>query len=264
MRRKPWSLILLALLHVISPIGSLLLNAALSGKTPLEQWYYWIEALPIAFPFIYIFLPILAGVFIYICRRWSYWGYLVCIGTIFISNIYSYYTNMTLGTLLILIIIALIDILVVAYFMVPSVQQVYFDPRMRWWEAAPRYNFNTSGIVNGGRSFIKNLSQGGMFITTGPLLEIGDKVNIFWEYKGVEQTISGIVVYKGTNTAEPGYGIRFTHTIETIKQLKDITDQLQAEGLIVKERLPGPEEGFWAWFGNLLKTGEGLFPKIKT
>jgi hypothetical protein len=263
MKRKPWSLIILALLHVLSPVGSLILNALRAGRTLPQQWSYWIDVVPMPLPIIYILLPMLAGIFIFLCRRWAYWAYLACIGTILLSNIYSYSTNMTLGTFLVLVVVALVDILVVAYFMVPSVQQVYFDPRMRWWEAAPRYNFDTEGIVNGGRAYLKNLSQGGLFMTSGPHLAEGDKVDVFWSYKGQEQTISGIVVYKSRNPAAPGYGVRFNHTVETQKQVKSVVDQLHTAGLIVIERLPGPEDSFMSWLKKLLQTGEGLFPKTR-
>lgn len=263
MKRKPWPLIILALLHVVSPLGSLILNALRVGRTIPQQWYYWFEVLPQPLPFIYIVLPILAGLFIYLCRGWAYWAYLVCVGIIFLSNIYSFFVSMNMGTFLILAIVVFVDILVVAYFMVPSVQKVYFDPRMRWWEAAPRYNFNTEGIVNGGRAYLKNLSFGGLFMTSGPHLEEGDKVDVYWNFKGQEQVISGIVVYKSRNPSAPGYGVRFRHTVETQQQIKAVVEQLHEAGLIVIERLPGPEDSFANWFKRLLQTGEGLFPKTR-
>lgn len=262
MKTKPWSLLVLAILHLISPLGSLVLNALKSGRTLTQQWQYWFEIVPLSFLLIYTVVPMLAGVFIYLCRRWSYWAYLVCIATIFISNIYSYSTNMTVATFLVLIFAALTEVLVVAYFMVPSVQQVYFDPRMRWWEAAPRYNFNTEGIINGGRGFIKNLSFGGLFLTSGPELAEGDKVDAYWNYKGKELTVSGIVVYKSQGV-QPGYGVRFDHTVESQRHVKALIEQLHNEGLIVTERLPGPEDSFKNWFKKLIRTGEGLFPRKK-
>ncbi len=130
------------------------------------QVHYWFEIIPKHLLFVYVFVPIMAGVFIYICRRWSYWAYLGCLALIFLSNLYSFLTSMNLSTFLALVIVLLADLVVVAYFVVPSVQKVYFDPRMRWWEAAPRYNFDTEGFVNGQRAFIKNLSQGGLFMTS--------------------------------------------------------------------------------------------------
>lgn len=261
MKRKPWSLVILAILHFASPFGSLLLNALRSERSLIEQWHYWFDVLPKFFLLIYIGVPVLAGIFIYMCRRWSYWAYLGSIAVIFLSNIYSYSTNMTLGTFLALILVVLTDILVVAYFVVPSVQKVYFDPRMRWWEAAPRYNFNLEGIVNGGRALIKNLSEGGLFLTSGPYLEEGDKVDVYWNFEDQEVTVSGIVVYKSPREKGIGYGVKFNHTVDSTKKVKAVIEKLHDRGLIVVERLPGPEDSFWNWFKKLLTTGEGLFPK---
>lgn len=266
MKRKPWSLVILALLHVVTPFASLVLNAIWSGRTLGEQWNYWSQVIPSPLTLIYIYigLPMLAGLFIFLCRRWSYWAYLTCITLIFISNIFSYATDTAVPTFIVLGAIALLDMLIVAYFMVPSVQKIYFDPRMRWWEAAPRYNFNHEGAVNNEKAFFKNLSLGGLFMTSGPSLEEGDKVNVTWNFRGQEQAIAGLVVYKSKTPEAPGYGVRFTHTAETQKQLKSVIDQLHSEGALAIERIGGPEDSFGNWLKKLLRTGEGLFPKIKS
>lgn len=263
MRTKPWSLIILAILHALAPCGSFIFNAYWAGRTLLQQWHYWIDVLPPALLFIYVVLPMMAGLFIFICRRWAYWAYFACISTILLSNIYSFYTNLTLGTFLLLMIVAVVDLLVVSYFLASPVQQIYFDPKMRWWEAAPRYRFDVEGTVNGEKAFLKNLSQGGLYFTSGPQIAEGNKVEISWNYKGKEQIISGLLVYKSMNKNELGSGVRFDHTEETHKQVKYFVDQLQAEGLIVTERLPGPQDSFLSWLKKLILRGEGLFPKTR-
>lgn len=264
MKRKPWSLIILALLHILSPIGSFVVNALNAGRSLSEQWYYWFHVIPGYLTAFYIAAPILAGVLIYICHRWSYWAYIVCIALTLFSNIYSYSTNMTVPTLFLLIGIALLDIFVVAYFMVPSVQKVYFDPRLRWWEAAPRYHFNNEGIVNGSKANLTSLSIGGLFMNLNATLDIGDKVDIHWKFNEKETNISGIVLYKTSNQANPGYGVRFDHTHDTTKAVTEVIKDLHAKKQIIVERMPGPEDSFGVWFKKLITTGEGLFPKVRT
>ncbi|WII72880.1 PilZ domain-containing protein [Bdellovibrio sp. 22V] len=262
MKRKPWSLVILALLHIIAPFGNMLLNALRAGRTLPQQWHYWFDVLPKYLLFIYIAVPIMAGIFIFVCRRWSYWAYLGCLAVIFLSNLYSFWTSMNVNTLLLLVLVVVVDLLVVAYFVVPSVQKVYFDPRMRWWEAAPRYNFNHEGLINGTKAFIKNLSPGGMLYTTGPSLKEGDKVEATFQFEGKDYKVSGQVVYKNPNA--PGYGVKFEHTSETQKQMKQVTDRLHEQKLIVVERLPGPEDSFGVWLKKLVTRGEGLFPKARS
>lgn len=262
MKRKPWSLIVLALLHIFAPIGNLIFNALRSHRSLTAQWHYWFELLPKHLLFIYVVVPVLAGIFIFICRRWSYWAYLVCLGVIFLSNLYSFSTSMNWGTFAALILVVVVDLLIVAYFVVPSVQQVYFDPRLRWWEAAHRYNFDHDGTVNGAKATFRNLSQGGVFYTSNQNFAEGDKVDIWWNYNDQETHVSGIVVYR--NPKMPGYGIRFEHTNDSQKSVKAVIDSLDAQGKIVVERLPGPEDSFAVWLKKLVTTGEGLFPRFKS
>lgn len=262
MKTKPWTLVVLALLHIIAPFGNMLVNAMRAGRSLSAQWHYWFDIIPKPLLLIYLGVPVLAGVFIFLCRRWSYWAYLGCIALIFLSNLYSYWTSMTWSTLLALLVILVVDVLVVAYFVVPSVQKIYFDPRMRWWEAAPRYNFNHEGQVNGQTAFLKNLSQGGMFMTSGPSLNEGEKVEVSWNYEGQEAKVPGLVVYKGNQGQ--GVGVRFEHTADSPKVVKQAVQKLHQKGLIVVERLPGPEDSFVTWLKKLVTKGEGIFPKIRS
>jgi Tfp pilus assembly protein PilZ len=164
--------------------------------------------------------------------------------------------------LILLLIIIVVDLLVVSYFVVPSVQKVYFDPRLRWWEAAPRYHFDQEGQVNGSQAYLKNLGQGGLFMTTGPDLSEGDRADIFWSFEGQEVRIPGKVVYKSLNPNFPGYGVKFDPHPEGEKKVAQVIATLHRRGKIVAERLPGPEDSFGVWFKKLLTSGEGLFPRV--
>jgi DNA-binding MarR family transcriptional regulator len=44
--------------------------------------------------------------------------------------------------------------------------------------------------------------------------------------------------------------------------MKRLMNRLNKKGLIVRERLPGPEDSFIAWFKKLLHNKENLFPKV--
>lgn len=261
MKTKPWPLIVLTLLHVLAPVGNLILNAFAWGRTIGEQWHYWVNVLPVYLLATYMALPVLAGFFIFLCRRWSYWAYLVCVGLILISNVYSYSTRMDLSTLLLLILVAAVDLLVVAYFIVPSVQRVYFDPRMRWWEAARRYHFDQVASVNDAPANIKSLSQGGLFLTSTSVLSENEVVKVTWEHQGQVFELEGVVAYAGSLSGVKGYGIRFNHTSQSEVLVKNLIQELEIYGQVIKERMPGPEDSFAAWLRKLISTGEGLFPR---
>lgn len=255
MKARPWPIIILALMHVLAPVGNFFFNALRLNHSMAQQWQYWFEIYPKPLLLASLLSPILAGVFIYLCKRWSYFAYLVMLAVIFGINFYAYSTSATPATLITLIVVLLIDLLAVAYFVVPSVQKIYMDPRMRWWEAAPRFYFNQDGSINGQGAVFKNLSQGGLLATHTSLLPEGSEVQIEWI--GIEP-IQGKIVYSGPIRGEQSMGIQFSHNSESKRLIEELTKKLHAEGQIVKERLPGPEDAFIPWLKRLLTTGKGL------
>ncbi|MNJ99881.1 PilZ domain protein [compost metagenome] len=259
MKRKPWAIIILALIHVLAPIGNLIFNAWRSGRTLSEQWHYWFHILPKHLLLIYLLIPVLAGIFIYICRRWSYWAYLGCLLVIFLSNVYGFLTSMSTMNFVFLCVTLVVDLLVVAYFVVPSVRKVYFDPRVRWWETAPRYIFSPTVVVNGHKAKMNNISIGGLFVADATSLEEGQDVAMEWSYNNQDYKATGKVVYK--NARAQGYGVRFSESSESDPSLKKLISLLDAEGKIVPDRLPGPDDTFMAWLKKLVIRREGLFPK---
>lgn len=260
MKQRPWPIILIAVLHGLAPLGNIIFNSLRSGRELMETWNFWYYALPKPLFISYVVLPPLAGIFIYICKRWSYWSYVGCLLLIFASNAYGFWTQMNLANFLALSGVLLVDLLIVAYFVAPSVRKVYFDPRMRWWETAPRYHFDRSGLIEGKDILIKNISKGGVLIETEHSFYENQNVELSWKYKEHLYTMTGTVVYQKPLGAHFGYGIRFHPTSETQNQMASLIKIIHSEGKIVQDRLPGPEDGFFIWLKNLIKNRQGLFP----
>ncbi|WP_413291225.1 PilZ domain-containing protein [Bdellovibrio sp. HCB337] len=263
MKRKPWPIILLALLHVLAPFGNIIFNSFRSGRELLQTWNFWYYALPKPLFITYVILPPLAGLFIYICRRWSYWCYVICLVFIFFSNVYGFWTNINLFNFLTLTTVMVVDILAVAYFVAPSVRKVYFDPRMRWWETAPRYNFDVHGHVGAQQVLVKNISEGGALVEASENYQEGQSVDLGWEYHGEGYKMPGKVVYRKPMGGKFGYGIRYDHTPQSKKTMSVFIKRLHKEGKMIRDRLPGPEDGFFAWLKKLVTNREGLFPKTR-
>lgn len=258
MKTKPWPIVILALLHILAPVGNFFFNAFRLDHTVAEQWQYWFEIYPKPLLAAGILAPVLAGIFIYLCRKWAYYSYIVCLVVIFGLNIYAFTTSLTYITFLTLLAVTLIDLMVVAYFVVPSVAKIYLDPRMRWWEAAPRYNFAQQGTVNGAPAVFRNLSQGGMLATEISLPGESKSIQIQWEGA---PTIQAEIVYKGLIQGRESIGLKFNHDPESEKYIKTLIKKLHTDGQIVKERLPGPEDSFSHWFKKFISSGDGLFPR---
>lgn len=236
------------------------MNSFRSGRSFEATWNFWHYVLPTPLFFAYVVLPPLAGVFIYVCRRWSYWSYVFCLGLVFLGNIYGFWTSVNWVNFVTLFVVLLVDILVVAYFVVPSVRQVYFDPRMRWWETAPRYIFNVEGTMNGQRGLIKNISEGGVLVEAPDSYPEGQIVELQWNQEGTPFSLPGKVVYQKPMGSTFGYGVRFEATPRLQKTMKPLLARLRKEKKLIRN-LPGPEDTFTAWLKKIVVKREGLFPK---
>ncbi len=260
MKRKPWILIVLALVHILAPVGSFIFNAVSSGRTFSEQWIYWTKVLPWPLMIIYVGLPVLAGLCIYICKKWSYYIYLACIATILVSNIFSFITHMNYLNLFLLLVVLLIDIFVVGYFMVPSVRKIYMDPRMRWWESKPRYFYDMTAQIDGSSVQITNISAGGLLFNSNYEFEVGKDFELQWTDNGVNYKVIGEVVYRVEKMSKIHNGLKFRDNETDKLKLKGLIDGLQRDGKIISDRLPTKEDGFVPWLKKVMTSGKGLVP----
>jgi hypothetical protein len=258
MKRKPWAIIVLAVFHILAPVGNLILNSHRMNRSLLQTWSYWAHGLPKSLFVAYVILPPLAGIFIYLCRRWSYWAYILCLSWIFAANAYSLWTNASMLNLIIFCVVILLDLLAVAYFVVPSVRTVYFDPRLRWWETAPRYPLTLEAKIDEHVGLIKNISIGGIFLEAWPGITQNKTVNLEWSYEGRNYKTPARIVYK----SDKGYGIQFQHSPQTHKMMKEFINLLIKQGILPTDsRAAGPDDGFLTWLWRLFTKGEGLFPR---
>jgi hypothetical protein len=263
MKRKPWAIIILALLHILAPVGNLILNAQLLGHTLFEHWSYWLSFMPNILLLTYAVLPIIAGIAIFICKRWSYWVYLICLSLIFISNLYGFYTDLSLLKLAFLMMVLIADLLAVAYFLVPAVRIVYFNPKLRWWESVLRYHFShvidMNGVVNAGH--ITNISEDGVFVSSQMALEEQEKIVLSWDFENFDYSIEAKVVYKNVRNNKEGYGMQFIHTAESKKQIRRLCAKLRLSGFAMETSTPGPKDSFLNWVKEIMKNPQGIFPK---
>ena len=233
------------------------MNAFRSNRTLIATWNYWYYVLPKSLLIAYVVLPPVAGLMIYICRRWSYWGYIFCISCIFAANVYGFWTDVNLLNLAVLLVILLLDLIAVAYFVVPSVRSVYFDPKARWWETAPRFTFDLEARMNEQSGFIRNVSVGGLFIEAADVFNQDQDITVEWSYEESRFQIPATIVYKNPK----GYGVKFRHSTNTQKQIKKFIQLLQSQGVAVMERKFAGDDNFLVWVKNLVMKGEGLFPR---
>lgn len=266
MKQRPWPIVILAALHLIAPLGNFFFNYYYSPNSLwdfLKLFFYYKN---LVVTFVILILPMLAGLAIYACKKWSYIVYVLIMLTMFGFSTFSWLTMSNPMSLGLYILITVLNIGIVSYFLIPAVRDVYFDPRLRWWEAKPRYKFDqTAKAIINNLSFegqIKNISEGGLFLKLESTPNDGDEIKIEFESRGQSITVSGLVIVH-EKIKELGFAVKFNHTSESLTQIKKLIKALDQEGLLLENRLPGPEDSFQFWMKKITKDKSALIPTIQ-
>jgi len=267
MRRRPWPIFLLAWFHFLSPIGNFFFNA---HYVPVDYWTYFtahFDEVNLPGSIFFFLVPPMAGLAIYACKKWSFWVYLVLMLMIVAFSYHSWQTRPEINSIVPMVILFGINVTLVAYFLIPAVRTLYFDPRLRWWETKPRYSVDYSADVKSGdnqaTAHILNLSESGLFLTVkqGKAPEDGARIDVTFKDQGTSYTVVGTAIHH-QRQREMGIGVQFIHTSDSTRSLKFLTRKLETEGRRIPSRDPGPEDSFTFWFKGFIK-GKGLIPRVE-
>lgn len=267
MRRRPWPLVVLAILHFIAPIGNVIFNALIARKNVMKYLVFALSPQYLSTNWVIIIAPIVAGVAIYACKKWSFYVYLFAITALFIFSYSGYVSKAGSISLIPVIVVYLINIGVVTYFLIPAVRNVYFDRRLRWWEIQARYKCNFKchwQPQDGGESHtgvVGNISENGLFLRgdVHPLDQQKIKVTLPFN-DGVELSFNGVSILHNRSDAI-GFGVKFEHSKESRKQAKQLVADLEEKGMRISSLDSRPEDSFSYWIRNLITTGRGWIPK---
>ena len=98
-----------------------------------------------------------------------------------VEDLYQYYNSATRSITPLLVHIGIYCISL-GYFINPRVRHLYFDPKLRWWRAKPRYETHLPFLMNlDGKwhhPILRNVSEGGCFIETPHLPELNSNLKI--------------------------------------------------------------------------------------
>lgn len=262
MRVRPWPIIIIALIHIFAPIFNIYFSAQLN-KVPVTDYIeFLIQNKTIAENIFWIFLPFVTGLSILKFRRWSYlllMGF--TLGTSFLF-IHEWFTTPKLPLTTFLLLEAA-NITILAYFLLPSVRNVYLKPSLRWWEQKPRYLVDIPILIETKNSTstgtIKNISEGGGMIETSLDFSRGDIFKTTFEIFQKKFSVKAQVVFKGLE----GYGTFFTQVSPSQNDLNKIIDQLNIQGYPLRTEIPTLKESFRQWIKGAVK-GEGFLPRTET
>lgn len=267
MKRKPWPLIVLALLHFLAPIGNIYANSIFTNVSVRAYIHALFHPDELIRTFIFLGIPILGGILIYICKKWSYYLYLSLMVIPFFYSFMSWKAQPSFQLGVYLIVFYLINLLVVGYFVLPQVRQVYFDPRLRWWETKPRFKaeFETdfTWVDQKAKGEIKNLSAGGLFIETDLKMNTLGRIDIDFKYKDKAYDLKGEIVYSKPSGGRNGYGISLLDDSAQADQVNRLIQLLSAQDLLITGRAPTEEDTFGYWLTRLLKQKKGWVPETE-
>ena len=267
MRRRPWALIILAVLHFLAPIGNVIFNALITGREVLSYLVYALSPEYFSTNWVILLAPIVAGIAVYACKRWSFFVYLLAITSLFIFSYSGYQSKAGAITFIPVLLVYLVNVAVVSYFLLPAVRSVYFDRRMRWWEIQARYkcdlkcewSLSTESKVTAGR--VGNISRNGLFLRADEMPPDQSEVSILLPFNdGNDLQVRGDAIIHNRVDAV-GFGVKFNHTKESRSKVNQLIDDLEARGMRISTLDGRPEDSFSYWLRTLLTTGKGLIPK---
>lgn len=216
MKNKPLIFTVLSVLCLIEPLIKILyfkasthfdflvIMANLKARnTFMEVFDFWL-----VFP--------LAGLLIVKLRKWSYFAFMGILAYIN-YNIFTYekytwpYNSDT--PFMYNYVIAFLSLAVFSYFLMPKVREPFFDRRVRWWEPMARYNVQINCKLHSKNlafpTEIINISKTGAFLMESRYINVGDRLEMVFNYMGVRIEVPVEVVNKHAIKGQMGFGVKF-------------------------------------------------------
>lgn len=262
MRVRPWPIIIIALIHIFAPIFNIYYSAQLNNVGFLDYLEYLFLNKHILVNIFWILCPFVTGLSIFKFRKWSYFLLLAFTTVTSILFIEEWMTSPKLP-LHTFIILESVNLVIFAYFLMPSVRNVYLKPSLRWWEQKPRYLVDIPILIETKTStstgIIRNISEGGAMIETALDFSRGDIFVLSFDLFQKKFSMETQVVFKGLE----GFGTFFTNVKPSQNDLNKAIDQMGVQGYPLRTEKPSLKESFKFWIKDAVR-GRGFFPRAET
>jgi len=270
MEYKPWPLLILAFFHFIEPFSKITFYSVFFNLNPIDIISVEITQGSARHIFEYFFLFPIAGIAIFAVKKWSLSVFLVVELWVFISNvpyIQELYADQQYLLAAFFIVFAILNVTVVSYLLIPAVNVAYMDPKVRWWEAKPRYTINAKCSIDDNAATIRDISESGVFIYGQNELEVGSEIQLKFAVERFAEkfvhndlNILAKVVHHFTIDEHPGYGVKFI--VETREDRRIIRKLIRTLDASDAKRRPArlSFNSLLVWAKTLIHTGKGLMP----
>lgn len=268
MERRPWPIVILAIIHFLEPFAKILFYSTL-WNLPVSRFVSFLihHTSPVEQTLFLASFP-LGGICILAVKKWSLPGYAAVQAVTLAGHIYYHVNAPQAFPLYLIATLTLLNLSVVAYFLLPAVRLAYLDPSIRWWESKPRYLVDWKGkALQGKRATdlrVSNISEGGLFVTvpgSKAALEVNELIQVEFEFLETPMSLVGRIRHQNAKGTDKKYGIEFSELTPGVRaQLKRGIRELR------RRRFPrqGRREETWQSFRNWiadLSTGKGFLPE---
>ena len=270
MQRRPWPLVILAVLQILGPIGSILISAYVNKVGFLEMAAaIWKYSRPWDLMEFYA-LPCAQGIFIFYAKRVGYYAVLALAAFSIYLNIQEWRIASDVISLPVLLGVTSTNVALIAYLLLPKVRVVFMNPHLRWWETPPRYIVSIKGQVskedgNAKPAMISDISIGGAGITVeSELYQQGDIVLLTFEHDGAMILMRALAVYgRGASTGGYHYGLEWQRGgAEDEKRTMRMLDELEEKRTPVMRVPPKWKDDLVAWLSRARKSPNAWVPEV--
>ncbi|MDB9786648.1 PilZ domain-containing protein [Bacteriovoracaceae bacterium] len=219
MHYKPLPILILSFLHIVSPIYTTIYYSMFHQVTPWEYLrVVYTNGNFLEFMY-YLFLMPIAGVLIFLVKKWSFYALLIVqLFSLYLALKYATINwNANIKVILNLFIFNAINMGVTLYFLRKSINLLYRNPKVRWWEQSIRYTINQETDLKKTKTLeqdvgeIKNLSITGVLLSTTLALHEDDYITTSFVVLDYTFELQGKVAWCEPNISQrPLYGIKFT------------------------------------------------------
>jgi hypothetical protein len=234
--RKPWTIILLFLIYLLSPFFIVFFNA-------------WMNMVPLIGPggilrrlraadWLVLSLYFVNAAAIFTVRKPGWWIFLGSSAVLIGYNLYGYLQNPMQPFPALLLYNALLFGGAALLFR-REIIAPYFNPRLRWWESEPRYQLDFYGILSvpaGGssadgaaavRAAVRDISESGCFLSTSIDLPRAADLPLEIRLRNIRLHVKARAVRRAERPF-PGWGMKFTELREAERHgLKAVLDSLR-------------------------------------
>ncbi len=249
MPRRPFPIIIISLIYLISPFF-IIIQTAYIHRIPIIG-YHNIFSLLLLSDIIILFLYIICSVSIFFTKKWGWYTFILISIYMINYNIIVFILNKQYNIFILLTYNLLLTILGGIFFQ-KNIITPFFNPKIRWWETEPRLviDFHIELIEkndkndkneknNKYKAEVFNISKAGCFIISNDILQIGKKYSAIMTFmKNVIKFKVKVIRKSSSKEILKGYGIKFIDLLkEEKKSITKIINDLDAANLkdIIRE-----------------------------